>query len=648
LSNHETLRIRTLAPFQATRDGREVTFSSASAKALLGILALSEDNCESRLRLGALLWDDASDEQVRKRLRQTLYALRTSLGAARDAVSSNRDTIFLDPDMVSIDLHDVEGALQEGTVPQILLDPLDQGGIFLADLPERNSLFANWRTLRHRAVLNNLISALLDLRDGDDPHGAECAALALLSIDPSDEQTARGLIRSYARAGRIGQALRVYSDLWSFLDTEFDMEPSQPTQRLIADVKLGEIDLDTPTKQADAGPIRSVRLGFDPSDRHHDPEIQRKGDLFQSELIARLSRFREVEVVDLQVCPHAVTDFRMAQSLAPVDGQTRAALTLTQTSSGQVVWSRSFAGLSTEWQEKIFSIVDSLSTACNLGLSRARLSEIRKSGPAPRAFDHWLMGQMLLDDFRATSWAQAIDCFHDAIKSDPYFSGAWSSLAQVYNIRHLSHPGLLPVAADLARSRDLANRAITLDPEDSRAHLCRAWASLLVGQFEFAEVAFGDALDLNPNDPWTVISSALGAAFGGNIPTALDLAERTIKEKWSNLPSIWAYHATIRFLSGDYDQSVEAAENAGLAILNIPAWKAAALAKLGRLDDAAAAWGAFEEAALPAWASNEVPSTHGLLDWLRGSFPIRNLDDRDRFDQSVTAAAEHYLHCVQR
>ena len=256
------------------------------------------------------------------------------------------------------------------------------------------------------------------------------------------------------------------------------------------------------------------------------------------------------------------------------------------------------------------------------------------------------MGQRLLEEFRGESRDKAIAQFKHAIELDPYFSGAYSSLSQEHNGRHLARPGLVPNPADLKHSRDLAHRAIALDPEDSRAHLCRAWASQLLGDYSFAAGAFADALECNPNDPWTVISSALGAAFSGNHDLALSLTERTIKERWANTPSMWAYHATIRFMTQDYAACVDAANIAGTAIINIPAWRAAALSELGQLDQAAAAWQEFEQAARPHWAGDGPPTTAALAAWFRACFPIKNSEDRNRLFQAVDKAVKHHWHCV--
>jgi DNA-binding SARP family transcriptional activator len=649
MSAARDVRVSVLGPFRAEVAGNRVVFPSAPARTLLAILVLSEELRETRTRIGTLLWEDADEQQVRRRLRQALYALRTALGPARDAVGGDRATLVLDPTRVASDLGEIETALAQGKVPDALLDCEDRSGNLLLDLPEPGKLFASWLVLRRRVMQTRFVEALRRIvRDDATAEGAR-AARALLALDASDELAVRYLVSHHAGAGEIGKALQIYSDLWTHLDEHYGMEPSEATQALIARVKLGA---DATPEPVDAGPAtigRAVRLAI-PSVMLHagDEMASQVAALFRSELIGRLSRFREIEVLDGALKPDVPADYRLGIAVSAPADTTRLLATLSDAGGGRVLRSDSFEELTTDWLGKIITVAGSVCAACNLGISRSRLAELRRGGPTQRAFDHWLMGQMLLDEFRATSWDGATRHFSRAIEVDPYFSGAYSSLSQVRNIRHLVHPGFFPDPTDLKYSRDLANRAISLDPEDSRAHLCRAWSSLLLGEYAFAEGAFADALDCNPDDPWTVISSALGAAFGGDLPRALELAERTIAQRWSKTPSIWGYLATIRFLSGDYEACVAAAENAGTAILNIPAWKAAAFQELGAEQAAATAWGAFEAATRAHWAGEGAPDTGKLLDWFRACFPIRRHADRQRLHRAAERAARGYLHCMQR
>ncbi|SPH24050.1 hypothetical protein DEA8626_03098 [Defluviimonas aquaemixtae] len=638
------INVTTLGEFRAKIGGRDVTPASEAGRLLLAIMTLSPERRENRGRLAAMLWEDTGEQQARARLRQALYTLRSDLGPDWDGLAASRTVVALAPGSIRSDIEALEAELAEGDVPDTIFLGDASPSSLLEALPEPGRLYASWLAIRRQALENRLRERLTALVREGDAH--EKAARALLNLDPSDEFAARHLIGHHAHEGDTGRALKVYSDLWDHLDDVYGMEPSQTTQDLIAAVKIGKI---APTATAQLPPAAPVRLVIPPvaAPAAYD-EAGQLAELFRAELIGRLCRFREFDVLDAALVDDVTGAYRLQLAAAWVAGRARLRLTLTRTRDGRVLWSDDRKDIAEHWSERIASVADSVAAACSLNLSRARLADIRRSGPTERTLDHWLLGQTLLDEFRPKSWDEATQAFRRAIALDPDFSGAYSSLSQVENIRHLVHPGRLPDPVGLAESRDLANRAIALDPGDSRALLCRAWASMLLGDFDRAESAFADAYDCNPNDPWTVISCALGAAFGGDQVRADALACRALEERWTHAPSVWGYHATIRFLGGDYAGCVAAAGNAGDGILNIPAWEAAAEFRQGRLDAAAAAWSRFESAARKHWAGQGAPTTARLLDWFGGSFPIRSRQARHLLRDSATGAAQAYLHCMQQ
>ena len=84
------------------------------------------------------------------------------------------------------------------------------------------------------------------------------------------------------------------------------------------------------------------------------------------------------------------------------------------------------------------------------------------------------------------------------------------------------------------------------------------------------------------------------------------------------------YVATASYLIGDYAAAVAAAEVAGDAIINLPAWQAASLVRLGDLPAAGRAMRRFLGLALPAWTSGREPTETDAIDWFMGCFPIRD------------------------
>jgi hypothetical protein len=145
-------------------------------------------------------------------------------------------------------------------------------------------------------------------------------------------------------------------------------------------------------------------------------------------------------------------------------------------------------------------------------------------------------------------------------------------------------------------------------------------------QFSRAELAFDLAFQYNENDPWTIVSSAVGLAFCDHIDASCHLLDVLFSLNFRLEPSHWSYVAATRFLGGDYARCVEASERSEEISHDVPAWHAAALALLGRRDEAARIAARFEEIARRNWAAAGPREASEITRWLVSGFPIRNRD----------------------
>jgi hypothetical protein len=156
--------------------------------------------------------------------------------------------------------------------------------------------------------------------------------------------------------------------------------------------------------------------------------------------------------------------------------------------------------------------------------------------------------------------------------------------------------------------------------------------------YEQAEIYLRLANELNENDPWTMISSANCFAFCGARDRAHELAAYALGLPLVPSPVQWAYHAAIRFLAGDYEGCVAAAELAGDANPNVPGYKAAALHHLGLHDAAAAEVRHFFASIRARWFGKEPASDDAITRWFLHLFPIRRPDDWQRLRDGFVGA----------
>ena len=84
----------------------------------------------------------------------------------------------------------------------------------------------------------------------------------------------------------------------------------------------------------------------------------------------------------------------------------------------------------------------------------------------------------------------------------------------------------------------------------------------------------------------------------------------------------WQYLATIRYLHGDYDGAIVAADRAQDGLLNMPALRAAALCQLGRKDEARLDVARFYTNIREAWTGGGSPAEAEIGRWLLHLYPF--------------------------
>lgn len=241
--------------FRATVREDDVTPARTSAVCIVLLLALGESDRESRARIRALLWPDAEAKRANENLRQALYYLRRHFEKASfDGLTVSRTHVSLDRTRVSSDADQLLADITErGTLPQRLLDAPDIAESYLPVFAEQSDTFHDWLSERRTAYKNRLQEALQRLLDRNDISADErrqCANLLLLQ-NPGDEIACRAMMRLCVARGETAEALRCYNALWTHLENEFDVEPSEQTQSLAVAIKLGDVKADSVSDTAE-------------------------------------------------------------------------------------------------------------------------------------------------------------------------------------------------------------------------------------------------------------------------------------------------------------------------------------------------------------------------------------------------------------
>jgi len=639
-----SVEITTAGSMRLTIDEAEVVLSSRKSLAILTYLALQPTRSESRERIAAMLWSDSGGEHGRAALRQTLRRLKTDLGEAEYLIDADRSMLRLTVP-VRVDIIEAAEAVVRGEPPTLLVqDEADLRRLFV-DIEDLDQDFNLWIAVQRERLTAQLM-ARLEAALGAAPDDLRRLQLAeaLSRADPTHEGACRAAMQAHLALGDTAQAMRTYERLWRALEEELDVEPSERTQSLYVAIKQGQVRPAPPVAldQDFAAPIAIV---VEPTNAQHMPDAFRYfGAVFRNEMVAALSRFRDWLVIDGEQGGPAPPTYRAYFLRITLHGQDDAivvGMMLLDQSDGRCVWAErhraTLEGMSTLHQ----TALRLLAVALNVHLSAPRLQTARDmTSPMGRKYELWMQSQALMGEWRAASEDRAEKILRDLIATTPNFAPALVALAQINNVRPIVYPGRQVRADRLEESLELTSRAVALDPLDSRAHLSRSWAHAMTGSHSAALSHMDLALDLNENDPWTIISAALGFAFGGDLERARELVAQAASFGMRYSRAAQGYIAVTLYLIGDYAGSSDAAEVAGDAIINLPAWQAAGKIKASDPEGAARAMARFMKLALANWTGTPEPSEADVLNWLMGCFPIRSAEVRADLKRSLVEALE--------
>ncbi|MEA2738841.1 MAG: hypothetical protein QOH05_2148, partial [Acetobacteraceae bacterium] len=645
------LRMRLFGPASFNIGGRELRFKSLKLRAALGYIALSESQTETRERLVGLLWSESGEDHARASLRQNIRELRVALqGLNDDGIHIVAREIGFERGFIDVDVLAAINAAEAGKVHPLLLERRNLADELLIGLEDLDPSFRSWLLAKRHTVRDRLLRALetaLAREPGDLGLQGEMAQ-ASLNLDPTHEDAARRLMQARAMAGDTAGALRVYKALWDLLDEDYGMEPAEATQKLVADIKTGVFEPVVPAAKPPALP--ALALPAEPIQlapqatrlwlfvetvalREVDPGKAHLVMEFRQHLIASLVRFREWQVADAPTgTPEPVPGTAGRYGVHMVAFQAGEAVnimvTLKDLDSGLYVWTQNFELNLENWFVVQRHVVRRIAMGLNVHLSAERLQRFSDQRVvALGIYDRWLRCQTLARTFNPRYWETLTQQFTDITVEAPGFGPAYGGLADLYNTKHLFHPGVLRSRDSEQMALGYARKAVQLDPSDMRAHRCLAWSHLMAKQYDQAAIHIEVGYELNPNDSWNVISVALMTAFRGQPERAAELARLALDLTLAPSRTHWVYQVTIQYLNGDYEAAVNAADHAQDGVWTVSAWRAAALAQLGRVEAAASEAEAFLRKIRANWFGTDPPTDEAIMKWMLHLFPFRRRED---------------------
>jgi len=242
----------------------------------------------------------------------------------------------------------------------------------------------------------------------------------------------------------------------------------------------------------------------------------------QDEIVNQLNKIHGLRVIPMpraaeaRLSPNLLRDVSAGTALGGsvyyAEGRVRVMPRLTQTATGELLWSSSYERELSD----IFAIQSEIALdvahALRLELSDSERAHIERVPTVdPRARDLYLKARVWQSRTTREEVLLAIADIEKALEMDDQFTEAWIVDANARNIAQIFDPK--EAAAHRARGLYAARRAVELDPESGSAHAALGLSSLLMRDWKGGEAAFRNAISLDvPPDASSYCMLQLAAA----------------------------------------------------------------------------------------------------------------------------------------
>jgi DNA-binding SARP family transcriptional activator len=647
------IRLQLAGEFQChAEDAAPIDLPLAKEQGLLAILALSPDCSCSRGKITNLLWSTRSDEQARASLRQSLWSLKKTLGQNADNVLEvNRRRIALNPSVVSIDVGEMRNLAKSSTVEALERVVELHAGELLDGLVIQDPAWEEWLTVEREGVRAMVVSVLRKLIDRyaadlDFPMLIETGR-RLVDLDPFQEEGHRALIRGYAETNQRALALKQYEKCREVLRRELAADPDGATQVLVSEVREGTSPTPTPsaalTTTLEQLPRTAPQTGtpsilvYPFSDLSGDASQDYLARGITDDIIVSLTAFRELFVfayktsmaidVDsddaLSVAKHLGARYIVEGGVQKSESQIRVSARLVSAGDGRQLWAsrfdRDLKDLFVVQDEVVNMVTNSLVENVEEAHHRQTAAEASEN---LGAYDFILRGRLLLNRYTRESEMEARRNFQSAINLDPMSAAAHAGLA----VSHIS------VVFEWAR------KALELDSLNIMALYALAGAHYYNGEYEIANLEIEKAIAINPHDYHNLCSKAWFLTFSGHSQEGLACSIDAMRLNPYSADGCLETIGIGRYLSGDYEQALEAyGSTKGNSLFKLGGL-AASYAQLGRVREATRAAKEFMTAADQAESFGDIPANRFWRSYWDRMYQFKKPADRTHYFDGLRKA----------
>jgi adenylate cyclase len=217
-----------------------------------------------------------------------------------------------------------------------------------------------------------------------------------------------------------------------------------------------------------------------------------------------------------------------------------------------------------------------------------RAHTVRAVGKAPEllsAYELVLRGRALLAKAAREDVIGARAVFERAAREHPDYALGYVWLAESYYLEAIS-PWTASAERAADRAFELARRAVELDELDSFAHLTLAWGYFRKGGLEMARSQLERALELNPNDYYSLCLQSTLCLCRGEIDGAIEHGLLALRRSPLVSDACLFTLGFAYYFGEDYRRALEVWARMARARIEVKAGIAASLARLDRAVEA--------------------------------------------------------------
>jgi DNA-binding SARP family transcriptional activator/tetratricopeptide (TPR) repeat protein len=540
---------------------------------LFALLAINPGRAMSRSEAAALLWESNDSQASFGNLRQLILRMARAMPSLPSILSVDEKKLrIVDPLDIDVcrflDLEDMSSVETARHLLSLYRGDLLQG-IDLSALPGDDPLSVARTYLRERyfgfvpLVVNGLT------RFGHtDPNLLRSIERHALSFDSSREETYRALIAGYGAIGCNEDSRRIFGLLSDTLRRDGLPAPSIETRASLtrATARVVDIRATPATTGAVDAPIGSPRIcllapnWLVPCSSHNFVRA------FVEDVANELARHRNLVTLAAHSSFQASNDggalhdnsalradYTVSSFLQPGKGLGILVVRLVNSRSQTIIWASEYPLDNDCLVRSSRILVARIASRLATAVQQDSFGALARTGDNS-AYLMFLQGQNSLKVTDLRHVRRARKSFHEAVLRDNRFADAYSGISYSLHVEWLLLGGNDPKL--LAEAAELAEAAISLDPNNSTGHWRKAVASLYQHRFDESEECFCRAQELHPNSADILLDYSDALGHVGDADLAWSKFERAIDLNPTPPDHYWWTGASVAFSQADYEKVI--------------------------------------------------------------------------------------------